>query len=123
VLDLPKGFSYRTPSAEGDPIAPGVVVPGHHDGTATFPGSRRYITRLVRDHEQDTSGTKADPDGRRTKPVPLEPLGRFAHEAVCVDPRDSVAYLTEDASKPFGLFYRFRPRSRHGGYHGYLAGG
>lgn len=196
VLDLPEGFSYKTLSAEGEPIGPGVVVPGHHDGTATFPGTRRNTTRLVRNHEQGTNGTKAvapsslvydpeawggtttlevddhanllsqrvslagtstncaggrtpwgtwlsceetegftgqtkthgwvfevDPDGRRTKPVPITPLGRFAHEAVCIDPRDNTAYLTEDAAKPFGLFYRFRPRSDHSGYHAYMAGG
>jgi secreted PhoX family phosphatase len=196
VLDLPKGFSYKELSAEGEPIAPGVVVPGHHDGTATFPGSHRNTTRLVRNHEQDMTGTRAvappeltydpavwggtttlevdgqghllsqrvslagtvrncaggrtpwgtwltceetegiagqtkshgwvfevDPAGRRTKPVPIEPLGRYAHEAVCIDPHTNVAYLTEDAAKPFGLFYRFTPKSRHGGYHSYLAGG
>jgi hypothetical protein len=59
VLDLPKGFSYKELSAEGRPIAPGVVVPGHHDGTATFPGSDRHTTRLVRNHEQDMTGTRA----------------------------------------------------------------
>lgn len=42
-------------------------------------------------------------------PVPLEFLGRFAHEAVAVDPRTHVIYETEDASKPNGLFYRWVP--------------
>ena len=49
---------------------------------------------------------EVDPHGRRTEPVPLTGLGRFAHEAVAVDPHTSVAYLTEDASRPFGLFFR-----------------
>lgn len=40
-------------------------------------------------------------------PVPLKAMGRFLHEAVCVDPRTGVVYLTED--KNDGLFYRFLP--------------
>jgi secreted PhoX family phosphatase len=59
VLDLPEGFSYKTLSVEGEPISAGVVVPGHHDGTATFPGSKADRTRLVRNHEQSNNGTRA----------------------------------------------------------------
>ncbi|WP_030173010.1 alkaline phosphatase PhoX [Spirillospora albida] len=196
VLDLPKGFSYKVLSVEGDPISDGVVVPGKHDGMATYPGGRLGRTRLVRNHEQGGSGTKAvarpewtydpaayggtttlevdrdgdlvsqyvslagtavncaggrtpwgtwltceetegftgqtkshgwvfevDPTGRRTRPEPLTGLGRFAHEAVAVDPHTNICYLTEDASKPFGLFYRFTPRHHRSGYHAYMAGG
>lgn len=43
-------------------------------------------------------------------PVPLKPLGRFKHEAACVDPRTGVIYMTEDL--PDGLFYRFLPNDR-----------
>jgi secreted PhoX family phosphatase len=196
VLDLPKGFTYRTFSTEGDPLPGGGVVPGSHDGMAAFPGSRHDDLRLVRNHEQEDDGTKAvarpgltydpeafggtttihlgrdagvldqyvslagtadncaggvtpwgtwltceetdgfdgetrshgwvfevDPAGRRTVAEPIKPLGRFEHEAVCIDPRDDTMYLTEDADEPFGLFYRFLPRARKGGYHSYRAGG
>ncbi len=40
-------------------------------------------------------------------PVPLKAMGRFDHEAVCVDPRTGIVYETED--KVDGLFYRFIP--------------
>ncbi|HZV84974.1 MAG TPA: alkaline phosphatase PhoX [Brevundimonas sp.] len=40
-------------------------------------------------------------------PVPLKAMGRFEHEAVAIDPRTGIVYLTED--KEDGLFYRFIP--------------
>ena len=40
-------------------------------------------------------------------PVPLKAMGRFKHEAVCIDPRTGVAYLTEDTGD--SLIYRFLP--------------
>lgn len=40
--------------------------------------------------------------------VPLKAMGRFNHEAACVDPATGVAYLTEDRGD--GLLYRFIPR-------------
>ena len=42
-------------------------------------------------------------------PVPLKFLGRYSHEAVAVDPRTNRIYLTEDASGPNGLYYRWTP--------------
>ena len=43
-------------------------------------------------------------------PVPLKQMGRFVHEALAVDRRSGIVYLTED----FGSagFYRFVPRKR-----------
>lgn len=41
-------------------------------------------------------------------PVPLKFLGRYAHEAVAVDPAGTI-YLTEDANGPHGLYYRWTP--------------
>ncbi|MFZ2175646.1 MAG: alkaline phosphatase PhoX [Rhodococcus sp. (in: high G+C Gram-positive bacteria)] len=42
-------------------------------------------------------------------PVALKFLGRYAHEAVAVDPQSGAIYLTEDAGEPNGLFYRWTP--------------
>jgi secreted PhoX family phosphatase len=41
--------------------------------------------------------------------VPLRFLGRYAHEAVAVDPRTHTIYETEDAGGPNGLYYRWTP--------------
>ena len=46
-------------------------------------------------------------------PRPIKALGRFAHEAVAVDPRAGRLYLTEDAAEPNGLLYRFTPPAGH----------
>lgn len=42
-------------------------------------------------------------------PVPLKAMGRFYHEAACVDPDSDIVYLTEDRED--SLFYRFVPRT------------
>jgi secreted PhoX family phosphatase len=49
-----------------------------------------------------------DRDANRD-PQPIKALGRFEHEAVAVDPHRGDIYLTEDASKPTGLLYRWAP--------------
>ena len=41
-------------------------------------------------------------------PVPLKAMGRFNHEAACVDPATGAVYLTEDRDD--GLLYCFVPR-------------
>ena len=52
------------------------------------------------------------PSGLRglADPVPLTGLGRFKHEACCIDPRTGIVYLTEDEGA--SLFYRFLPNDR-----------
>ncbi|MEU6536225.1 alkaline phosphatase PhoX [Streptomyces sp. NPDC047000] len=61
---------------------------------------------------------EVDPEDRRANrdPKPLKALGRYAHEAVVVDPGRGHLYLTEDASGPNGLLYRWTPPEgfRHG---------
>lgn len=43
-------------------------------------------------------------------PVPLKAMGRFNHEAACVDPRTGIVYLTEDRDD--SLLYRFIPNKK-----------
>ncbi|MFF4578983.1 alkaline phosphatase PhoX [Streptomyces sp. NPDC001389] len=61
---------------------------------------------------------EVDPHDRRANrdPRPVKAFGRYAHEAVVIDPRQGHAYLTEDASGPNGLLYRWTPPQgfRHG---------
>ena len=45
--------------------------------------------------------------GGRTEPAPIKAFGRYAHEALAVDPKRERVYLSEDASNPNGLFYRW----------------
>lgn len=45
--------------------------------------------------------------GRQVDPVPLTAMGRFNHEAACVDPASGIVYMTEDRND--SLLYRFIP--------------
>jgi secreted PhoX family phosphatase len=54
---------------------------------------------------------EVDPyDQRKNRdPKPIKALGRYAHESLVVDPRSGRIYLTEDATAPNGLLYRWSP--------------
>lgn len=64
---------------------------------------------------EETETTAARPHGyvfevdpvRGGDPRPITQLGRFAHEAAVVDPDRGDVFLTEDASRPNGLLYRY----------------
>ncbi|MFD6243647.1 alkaline phosphatase PhoX [Streptomyces roseolus] len=99
-------------------------------------GPTPWGTWLTCEETEDKAGTKGyekdhgfvfevDPaQPHRSGAVPLTALGRFAHEAVAVDPHTGVVYETEDAfERPFGLFYRFLPDRPHGGPGSLGAGG
>ena len=71
--------------------------------------------KLEKDHgyvfEVDSRSQEANID---KSPIPLKFLGRYAHEAVAVDPDTHIIYLTEDAGSttvvtPNGLYYRWKP--------------
>ena len=61
ILDLPRGFSYRILSREGEPMkSGGGLVPSRHDGMGNFARAQR--THLVRNHE-------ANPDAPHKVPT------------------------------------------------------
>ncbi|MFG2190966.1 alkaline phosphatase PhoX [Streptomyces sp. NPDC048639] len=65
ILALPEGFAYRIITRSGvTKLESGEYTPSHHDGTATFEGSRG-VTLLVNNHE--LKGPRADWE----HPVPL----------------------------------------------------
>lgn len=47
---------------------------------------------------------------RVSEPVPLRALGRFMHEACCVDARTGIVYMSED--RVDGVLYRFVPNAK-----------
>ncbi len=63
---------------------------------------------LEKDHGYNFE-VKASTEAGIQKPVPLKAMGRFNHEAVAVDPKTGIVYLTEDAGD--GLIYRFIPEN------------
>ncbi|WP_299954826.1 alkaline phosphatase PhoX [uncultured Modestobacter sp.] len=69
-------------------------------------GSRGAYGTLTKDHGYVFEVHPYD-QAENMNPQPLKMLGRFAHEAVVVDPRADQLYLTEDASNPNGLLYRW----------------
>lgn len=70
---------------------------------------------MTKDHGYVFEVDPHDPKAGRD-PKPIKALGRYAHEAVVVDPKRGHLFLTEDASTPNGLFYRWTPP--HGFRHG-----
>ncbi|MFK0252140.1 alkaline phosphatase PhoX [Streptomyces sp. NPDC090445] len=83
---------------------------------------RAGTSGYTRDHGFVFEVDPADP--HRSGAVPLTALGRFAHEAVAVDPYRGTVYETEDAFvEPFGLFFRFLPARPLGGPGSLRAGG
>jgi uncharacterized protein len=65
---------------------------------------------------------EVDPEPGATTGLPLAQMGRFAHEAVAVDPLSHFAYLTEDSS-PVSALYRYEPANAAGGSGTFAQGG
>jgi secreted PhoX family phosphatase len=128
------GCTALTLDSRGSILSERVAIAGTAVNCAG--GPTPWDTWLTCEETEDKAGTngytkdhgfifEVDPaDPHRTGAVPLTAMGRFAHEAVAVDPRRGVVYETEDAfEKPFGLFYRFLPNRPLGGRGSLRAGG
>ncbi|MFJ9828239.1 alkaline phosphatase PhoX [Streptomyces sp. NPDC101160] len=132
-------WTYPVPLTEGlvyDPAAAGgcTVVEVHRDGTVAewvgiagtstncAGGRTPWGTWLTCEETEDLAGKngmtkdhgyvfEVDPhdQGANLDPKPVKAFGRYAHEAVVIDPKRGHVYLTEDAAGPNGLFYRWVP--------------
>jgi secreted PhoX family phosphatase len=67
----------------------------------------RYKKDVVRGFKKEHGWIfEVSPDGS-SQPVPLKSMGRFVHEAVCIDHKSGIVYETEDRGT--SGFYRFIP--------------
>ena len=207
ILDLPNGFLYRIVSPMGATMDDGLIVPGKHDGMASFPYMKDDGSvdpdrcMLVRNHEISPGHKTISPFGSQSQrlglidqakiydmghgrpsrggcttlvynlkdqrverhwlslagtehncaggttpwgswisceesvlvkgdrherdhgwcfevpvtqepkiaePKPIQGMGRMNHEALCVDPKSGIVYMTEDRHD--GLLYRYVPK-------------
>ena len=100
LVDLPKGFSYKTISGIGELMDDGLYVPGAHDGMATFEGPGRK-TIIVRNHEVsprhmgDTGGALGK-DQEKLKDVPTDRFyDRGKGDAYCGGGTSTLVYDTK----------------------------
>ena len=91
-------------SAEGEIESAYRILSGTSTNCAG--GPTPWGTWLSCEETDDGRVWECDPHGEK-EAVVHDALGRFTHEAICVDRRTGFAYLSEDDGN--GCFYRFRP--------------
>jgi secreted PhoX family phosphatase len=121
------GFTYDTAAGggttnievdkDGNRIREYVSLAGTHNNCAG--GKSPWSTWLTCEEAESLSGQtkphgyvfEVDPYDQEANrdPKPIKAMGRYAHEALVIDPDTSTTYLTEDAGTPNGLLYRWTP--------------
>ncbi|NBC83780.1 MAG: DUF839 domain-containing protein [Bacteroidetes bacterium] len=77
IMNLPKGFSYHIISRQGEKMDDGLLVPGLHDGSASFAGSRPGEALLLRNHEVNIGGEQFSAFGQSNEYLGLTPAEKF----------------------------------------------
>jgi uncharacterized protein len=75
-----------------------------------LPGPEDPVNHDLTPNVQKRHGYVFEVDARAEElvdPIPIVAMGRFYHEALCIDPKSGFVYLSEDRDD--GLLYRFRP--------------
>lgn len=95
VLDLPRGFSYRIISEEGNEMNDGLVVPGAPDGMAALPGPYG-LTVVIRNHElsPDNPGAYGENRERAKKIAPSKIYDPGGGKTPCSGGTTTIVYDT-----------------------------
>ncbi len=106
IVPASGGVSAVRYAADGEIVDAYRILEGTHSNCAGGPTPWGTWLSCEESFAEDGLVWECDPTGEQTA-VAHEAMGRWAHEAVAVDPDEELLYLTQD--HPAGLVYRYTP--------------